>query len=90
MLASEGMHLHGFGVKTAGLRSYAADLTSADSMAWSLRGRHQGRCQAGHATEANCPKFALAWRAQVLACAEGSQQLALPFPPTRAVPKLVP
>jgi hypothetical protein len=39
-LAGKGLKLHGFGVKTEGLRRYGQYLASADSMAWSLRGRH--------------------------------------------------
>ncbi len=73
-LAAAGLRLHGFGVKTAGLATYAAYLHSADSLAWSLRGRHVQPCAHGPArSEANCPQFALAWRARVLAAAAHPQ-----------------
>lgn len=64
---ARGLRLHGFGVKTAGLTRYAHQLTSADSMAWSYRARRAGR-QPGctHATCANCPRYALAWRDRTL------------------------
>ncbi len=73
-LAAGGLRLHGFGVKTAGLAIYAAYLHSADSLAWSLRGRRVRPCAHGPArSEANCPQFALAWRARVLAAAAHPQ-----------------
>jgi hypothetical protein len=66
-LATTGLRLHGFGVKTRGLGMYSAYLTSADSLAWSLRGSHVRPCAHGHrASEANCLSFALAWRNRVL------------------------
>jgi hypothetical protein len=63
-----GLRLHGFGVKTDGLRRYGECLTSTDSMAWSLQGRHVRGCshrRAGEhpvASEANCLHFAKQWR----------------------------
>jgi len=60
-LAAAGLALHGFGVKTTGLARYATALTSADSMAWSYRGRHVPGCSPTHRTESNCLHFALAW-----------------------------
>jgi hypothetical protein len=68
-LASEGLRLHGFGVKTKGLAAYAPGLVSADSLAWSYRGRWVPGCTPGHTTEANCLPFALTWRTGVLAAA---------------------
>lgn len=64
-----GLRLHGFGVKTRGLASYAPFLVSADSMAWSYRGRRSGPCEHGGRAknEANCLSFALEWRERVLA-----------------------
>jgi hypothetical protein len=41
-------------------------LASADSLAWSARGRNEPGCEPGHATEANCLSFALSWRAELL------------------------
>ncbi len=73
-LAAAGLRLHGFGIKTAGLARYAAYLHSADSLAWSLRGRHVQPCAHGIArSEANCLRFALTWRAHVLAAAAHPQ-----------------
>ena len=62
-----GLPLHGFGVKTTGLLDYGARLASADSLAWSVSGRHEPGCTTTHATEANCQAYALAWRSELLA-----------------------
>jgi hypothetical protein len=59
--------LHGFGCKTAGLARYGRWLASADSMAWSVAGRRKSGCTPGHRSEANCLRYALAWRERVLA-----------------------
>ncbi len=69
-LARLGLALHGFGVKTSGLARFGPLLASVDSMSWSRVARwehtrlpgctHVGDCR-------NCPRWALAWRAQVLA-----------------------
>jgi hypothetical protein len=73
-LAAAGLRLHGFGVKTRGLGLYTAYLTSADSMAWSLRGRHIRPCaHSRQASEANCRHFALAWRTRVLRAGNHAQ-----------------
>jgi hypothetical protein len=64
--------LHGFGVKTSGLARFGHLLDSADSMAWSARGRRVPGCGPTHRNEANCLRFALAWRDNVLAEAERS------------------
>ncbi|MFI9559147.1 deazapurine DNA modification protein DpdA family protein [Nonomuraea endophytica] len=69
--ALSGLRLHGFGVKTSGLSRYGSALASADSMAWSLRGRYLPGCTAGHKSESNCLAYALAWRARLLATASG-------------------
>ena len=45
-LAVRGFTLHGFGVKIAGLARYADAISSCDSAAWSLRGRHVPGCAA--------------------------------------------
>lgn len=71
-LAGLGLRLHGFGVKTEGLRRYGQYLTSADSMAWSLRGRHIQGCshrrhgQPALSSESNCFGFAREWRERVI------------------------
>lgn len=74
-LASAGLALHGFGVKTTGLARYARHLGSADSLAWSYQARRRPSlpgCR--HATCANCLRWALRWRTGVLRRA-ASQQL---------------
>ena len=66
-LWSLGLRLHGFGVKSAGLRRCGKWLTSADSMAWSMearRGDPLPGCR--HASCANCLRYALMWRAELL------------------------
>ena len=72
-LANLGLRLHGFGVKTAGLQRYGQYLASADSLAWSFRGRHVPGCAHGPPgrsrrpkSEANCMSFALEWRERLL------------------------
>jgi hypothetical protein len=76
-LAGLGLRLHGFGVKTSGLRSYGQHLASADSLAWSFGGRYAGPCQHQKpgrkqqpASEANCLPYALEWRQAVLRTAD--------------------
>ncbi|MFF4623857.1 deazapurine DNA modification protein DpdA family protein [Nonomuraea jabiensis] len=72
-LAARGLrNMHGFGVKTDGLDLYGADLSSADSQAWSDSERHRGyprfpECVGVHKNCANCPKAALRWHGNVLA-----------------------
>jgi hypothetical protein len=61
--------MHGFGVKKLGLERFAHLLHSADSLAWSFAARREpalSECQ-GHKNCANCPRYALAWRAELLA-----------------------
>ncbi len=67
-LATRGYALHGFGLKTLGLRRCSSKLASADSMAWSFDARYAGP-QAGceHKSCSSCLRFALAWRGKVLA-----------------------
>ena len=67
-LASLGLRLHGFGIKTTGLHRYGHLLASADSMAWSYAARRAPALSGctGHRNCANCPDFALAWRLEVL------------------------
>jgi hypothetical protein len=60
--------LHGFGLKKTGLALSGDLLVSADSMAWSFDARRQPRmeqCQE-HKNCANCPRFALQWRRELL------------------------
>jgi hypothetical protein len=70
-LAGKGLRLHGFGVKTEGLKRYGQYLASADSMAWSFRGRHIRGCRHHHGqrapgSEANCLAFAREWRRTIV------------------------
>lgn len=67
-LHGQGLRLHGFGVKTAGLKLYGRYLTSADSLAWSFGGRRAGPCVHGSRakSESNCLAWALQWREKVL------------------------
>ncbi|HZO63796.1 MAG TPA: hypothetical protein VFB74_02230 [Kribbellaceae bacterium] len=60
--------LHGFGIKTLGLRRYPHLLASADSMAWSAVARRQPPLPGctGHINCANCPRYAYQWRTQLL------------------------
>lgn len=65
------LRMHGFGVKTSGLKLYAEELVSADSLAWSYAARYEPRhpwCEehAKHKNCANCYRFALAWRYKIL------------------------
>jgi hypothetical protein len=64
MLASHGLQLHGFGIKTSGIDTYGALLASADSFAWSYGARRRvGHCPHGVVKwEANCPIYAREWR----------------------------
>jgi len=74
---SPWLALHAFGVKTTGLAEYGGAVETADSMAWSARGRREPGCAPGHASEANCLPFALAWRDEVLAGVPAATQLDL-------------
>lgn len=70
LLAGPGynLRLHGFGVKVQGLRRYGRHLVSADSLAWSYsarRDRPLPGCTA-HRNCANCPRYAMRWREDVL------------------------
>ena len=78
-LAAAGLRLHGFGVKRQGLARYADHLQSADSLAWSYAARRRPALPGcvGHRTCANCPRYALAWRQQVLAGLDRPRQLRL-------------
>ncbi|PRY00429.1 DUF7221 family queuine tRNA-ribosyltransferase-like protein [Allonocardiopsis opalescens] len=60
--------LHGFGVKTLGLRRIGHLIASADSMAWSYDARRRPPLPGctTHINCANCPRYALAWRTRLL------------------------
>lgn len=79
-LAGFGLRLHGFGVKVSGLRRYADQLSSADSMAWSFDARRAPPLEGctSHKNCANCIRYALRWRDQVLASvADAARQVEL-------------
>ena len=67
-LAGLDIDMHGFGVKKAGLRRYGRYLSSADSMAWSFEARRQPPLPGcvGHINCANCARYALGWRMELL------------------------
>lgn len=67
-LSGYGLRMHGFGVKTAGVARYGQHLASADSMAWCAAAARQPTLPGcDHQSCSNCPRFARAWRARVLA-----------------------
>jgi hypothetical protein len=63
-----GLKLHGFGVKTTGLRAVAHLMASADSMAWSFVARREQIQLPGcaHRSCANCLRYAVHWREAIL------------------------
>ncbi len=61
------IQLHGFGVKTSGMKLYADALASADSMAWSYDARRADPLPGcTHQNCANCLDYALRWRERLL------------------------
>ncbi|MEU6788088.1 hypothetical protein ABZ912_53610 [Nonomuraea angiospora] len=67
-LATLGLRLHGFGVKTLGLQRYGRYLVSADSMAWSKDAFHSPPLPGcTHRNCANCLRYAIQWRHRLLA-----------------------
>lgn len=68
--------LHGFGVKRRGLELYGPDLASADSMAWSYQARREPALDgcAGHSNCANCIRYALRWRDDVVALLDRAER----------------
>lgn len=77
-------NLHGLGMKIDGLRRSWPMLDCADSHAWSYAARRRfydtGRPMFDTCTHSrcnHCPRWALAWRDDVLAAARGRVQLAL-------------
>jgi hypothetical protein len=75
-LAGAGLRLHGFGVKSAGLVRFGAQLASADSLAWSFAER---RRRTGLQNDLGA---ALRWRANLL----GRLCIATPANELRALP----
>ena len=69
MLALGDGPLHGYGVKTRGLREYGNLLTTADSMAWSYNARrHPPLPGCTHRSCSNCLRWALRWRRNIVSC----------------------
>lgn len=69
-LASRGMNLHGFGMKTLGVTKCGNYLTSSDSMAWSYSARMHGPRPCPHGGKAKCCNccypYAIEWRTNLL------------------------
>jgi hypothetical protein len=71
-LSSDGLRLHGFGLKTIALRTLDTLLASSDSLAWSFRARRRDlSCGDPPTSCRNHMHYALEWRESVLA-AQGS------------------
>lgn len=70
---AKDLALHGFGVKTNGLKRYGEMLSSADSLAWSYAARWKKDHCSIHRPDpttkncANCLQYALEWREKVIA-----------------------
>lgn len=67
------INLHGFGVKTTGLKKYGEYLVSADSLAWSFNARYRKEkcliCKNFRTKSkncANCLNYAIQWRNKIL------------------------
>lgn len=76
--ADRGLRLHGFGVKTLGIAEYGGDLTSSDSMAWSMDARrHDPLPGHKHRNCANCLDWALNWRRRIVSTRPAARQLNL-------------
>lgn len=75
-MAARGYRLHGFGIKTLGLRRIGHLLASADSAAWSSHARRRP-AMPGHTHKncANCLPYALQWRQRVINGISTSSQL---------------
>lgn len=67
-LATAGLRLHGFGFKQKGLKVCQHYLASSDSMAWSYNARKNPPLPgcATHKNCANCLRYALKWRGELL------------------------
>jgi len=63
-----GYRIHGFGMKQAALTNLSRLITSADSMAWSFNARQEAPLPGcSHNACNNCFRYALQWRAKILA-----------------------
>ena len=80
-IASEGIRIHAFGVKSDGLDSFGSLIASADSMAWSFVARRRPVLMdgcSGHINCANCLRWALEWRLSRIV-ERGGAQTAMPW-----------
>ena len=76
-LAADSLRLHGFGVKTEGLRLYGEHLASCDSLAWSYDARRNPPLPGHpHRSCANCLPYAAAWRQRLLDVGSRAGQVA--------------
>jgi hypothetical protein len=66
-LADRGLCLHGFGLKTRGLRTVVSAVASADSMSWSKQARHDAPLPGcNHRRCSSCLAYACKWRERLL------------------------
>lgn len=66
-LHTEGISIHGFGVKMQGIEKYGKYLTSSDSLAWSINARYEDPLEeCTHSNCANCFIYATQWRDKIL------------------------
>lgn len=66
-LHGRGLKIHAFGLKIEGLRKCSRWLESADSMAWSYKGRRHKPCpKSNRVSCANCWHFARKWHGKVI------------------------
>ncbi|AXC35783.1 queuine tRNA-ribosyltransferase [Mycobacterium phage Beezoo] len=64
-----GLPVHGFGVKSLGLREYGHLLATADSMAWSFNARKNAPLPGcTHGSCSSCMRWALRWRRRIVEC----------------------
>src|SRR5262249_29532561 len=67
LATDDELPVHGFGVKSLGLREYGHLLTTCDSMAWSYNARRNPRLDGcTHASCSNCKHWALRWRRNIV------------------------
>lgn len=69
-ISKKGINIHGFGVKTNGLKKYKQYMNSCDSLAWSFSARKLKekcfKCQNKNIKNcANCLNYALKWRSNL-------------------------
>lgn len=95
-LSALGLKMHGYGVKSLGVREGGQYLASSDSLAWSMNGRRNGvgpnratpDCK--HQNCANCMAWALQWRAKLLRQIPAQRDPAMSFPCPRHLIEEIP